>query len=252
MAEDWWETLFSAPLWMEVQAGMWPAEISRQQAGQIAQLLEISPPDPILDVPCGEGRLSIELADLGYRVTGVDLTGPLLDRARGQAELRGVEVSWLQGDMRHLPEGGDFAGGFEAAFGAWGSFGYFDDAGNLTYLQAVARALRPGGRFLFDGHCMESLLPQFQKRGWGQVGQVLVLEERRLDLEQGAILGEWTFIKGQERDQQKSVMRLYTYRQIVELLQAAGFERWQSYGSLNGEPFELGAKRLVMVARKPT
>jgi SAM-dependent methyltransferase len=251
MPNEWWETFFTSPLWLEVQSSIWSAEVTERQAAAIAQLLDISPPDRVLDVPCGEGRLSIELAALGYRVTGVDITRPLLDRARQEAKRRGVRVDWRRHDMRRLPDENDFRAGFDGAFCAWGSFGFFDDAGNLSQLKAVARSLRPGGRFLADFHIMESLLPQFQKRGWHSAGEVIILEERSLDLEQGMLKSEWTLIKGAESVQQTSVQRLYTYGQLVAMLREAGFASWQAYESLSGEPFEFGSRRLVMVAQKP-
>src|SRR5215468_11920544 len=53
-----------------------------------------------LDLCCGPGRCSIALAERGFSVTGVDRTKYLLDKARARARTAGVNVEWIQKDMR--------------------------------------------------------------------------------------------------------------------------------------------------------
>lgn len=246
MAQPWWQALFSSPLWQEVQRQAWAGEISLEQAEQIETLLELTPPAEILDVPCGVGRLTLPLAARGYRMTGVDVTEPFLADARRAAQAAGLDVQWVRQDMRQL----EWAAQFDAALSAWGSFGYFDDSGNLAYLRGVARALRPGGRFLIDTPIMESLFHQFRSRDWRMVGDIRVLEERHFDHQQGVIQTEWTMIRGRELEQHTSTIRLYSYRQMRELLLEAGFRSCTGYSSLNGELFGLNRSRLFMVAQK--
>ncbi|MFA5308647.1 MAG: ubiquinone/menaquinone biosynthesis methyltransferase [Dehalococcoidales bacterium] len=106
-------------------------------------------PKRILDIGCGTGDLSINIARLAGKdteVTGLDYSPPMLAKARQKAEQAGVKVSFIEGDATHLP--------FPDAF--------FDRVGisfafrNLTYknplgpphLAEVLRVLKPGGRYI--------------------------------------------------------------------------------------------------------
>ncbi len=248
MAPEWWQTFFSG-LWLEVQRQIWSPEQSRADADFVEKLLRLSPGASILDVPCGEGRIALQLASRGYKVTGVDITPENLAEARRKAAEQSLEVRWVHRDMRDLPWEAEFDG--LVCF--WGSFGYFDERGDKDFLAAASRVLKPGGRFLVQTHVVETLLPRFQERGWnwvGRAGEILVLEERRYDHERGRILADWTFMKQGQMEQKTSSIRLYSYRELCRLLEAAGFGDCEGYDTVSQEPFTLGAPRLTLVATK--
>ena len=116
-------------------------ELSEGQAALLWQLLELTAASEVLDVPCGHGRIANRLAARGARVTGLDADAVFLGRARVDATERGVEVEYVEGDMREL-RGRER---FDAAVNWFTSFGYFDDEGDRTWLEAVRRTLKPGG-----------------------------------------------------------------------------------------------------------
>lgn len=242
---NWWQTFFTSG-WLNVHEIITRDKDTASEADLIEKLLELDEGARVLDVPCGEGRLSIEMARRGYNVTGVDKTRELLDSARHKTRRRDLDVTWEHRDMRELPWEAEFDG----AFNYWGSFGYFDDAGNREFVEAVARALKPGGRFIIETPTVETLLPKFQPRGWSQLEDVILLEERKFDHERSRIDATWTFIRDGERQQATSSIRLYTYRELCALLQEAGFTNCAGYDA-EGEPFSVpGSGRLVMVAEK--
>jgi SAM-dependent methyltransferase len=115
-------------LWQEAQLGWWSEDETRAAVDKVERALGLSSPAKILDVPCGDGRISIELATRGHDVTGVDLNEAFLAEAARKAGDRGLSARWEQGDMRELP----YESEFEVALNFWGSFGYFDEGGNGT------------------------------------------------------------------------------------------------------------------------
>lgn len=244
---EWWQNFFSGPVLDFVRESR-DRETTREEAYFIAQSLGLDPGDKILDVPCGGGRLALELAERGYRVTGVDLSAELLESARGQAAARNIEVNWKQGDMRDLP----WPGEFDAAFCFWSSFGYFDEAENAAFLKAVSRSLKPGGTFLLDTPLVETRLPEMeaQERIWWAVGDLLALEERNFDHRTSRVESEWTFIRDGHTERKSLSLRLYTYRELSLLLEQAGFGNHQAFGSLDQEPFSLGSTWLYLVTTK--
>src|SRR4029450_3359072 len=114
----------------ELQLDERPEEQTRAEVDALERALEMTAPLRVLDVPCGAGRHSLELARRGHRVTGVDFNRGVLERARELAPSAGLDGDFRQGDMREL----DFDAAFERAICHWGSFGYFDEAGNADFL----------------------------------------------------------------------------------------------------------------------
>ncbi len=244
---SWWQTFFAHPAWMEMYERFWTPEQNRDMADYLERVLELRPGDHVLDVPCGNGRIAIELAARGYRVTGVDLVPQLLDRARIRARERGVDVRWEQRDMRDLP----WPQAFDAVCCVWGSFGYFDDAGNQAFLDAVARCLKPGGRFALDNHVTETLLHRLPFRTWHVVDDdFYILEEGEYDPETARVESRWVYVRQGSVTSLSLSQRLYSYRELVAMLHRAGFTQWKAWADTQGTPFHLKARRLYLVALK--
>src|SRR6266496_84922 len=97
----WWEGFFEG-LWQDVQLGMWTEEDNRAAADKIERALGLQQTARVLDAPCGEGRISLELAARGHDVTGVDLTERFLAEAGRKAGERGLSIRWERRDIRDL------------------------------------------------------------------------------------------------------------------------------------------------------
>jgi SAM-dependent methyltransferase len=235
---EWWEQMFELPSWQRVQVGWGSVEDAERQVELLERALGLEPGMRVLDVPCGTGRVGKRLAARGYEVVGVDITERFLEEARAA----GLTVE--RGDMRELR----FEGEFDAVVCMWGSFGYFDDAGNLAQARAAARALKPGGGYLIDTHAAESIYPRFQERDWFEVEGTTVVMETSLAVGEGRIETEWTFLRGDERYTERSSIRLYSLHELTDLLQEAGFSSFEARDDAL-EPFELGSRRLWLVAR---
>ena len=112
----------------------------------IEQVIGSDKTSRILDVGCGTGRHTVELAARGYAVTGTDLARGQLDRARDKAFGVGLDIEFLEADARMLPFDGEFdvtlllcAAGFSLMD---------SDADDVRILASVARALRQGGKLI--------------------------------------------------------------------------------------------------------
>lgn len=113
--------------------------------------LALSPGSSILDVGCGTGRHSIELAKRGYVVTGLDLSAEMLARAATGARAHGMNVNWIHADATQF----SFARPFDAVIclceGAFGLLGQSDDAivQPLSILCNISRSLKPAAKTIF-------------------------------------------------------------------------------------------------------
>ena len=119
---NWWEQFFegvAVDLWLQAVS----PEQTEREADALARMLAVPAGGEILDVPCGAGRLSLALANRGYRMTGVDWSAEFLDHAR--ARDAGNRVTWERRDMRDLP----WPARFDGAFCVGNSFGYWTTKG---------------------------------------------------------------------------------------------------------------------------
>jgi SAM-dependent methyltransferase len=150
-------------------------------------------------------------------------------------------------DMRDLPAGA----GLDGAFCFGNSFAYLDDAGNAVFLRAVAGALRPGARFALEAPLVaETLAAAVVGNSWHQLGDILFLRRAELDHRAGRLEVEYTLLRGAEREVKWASYRIYTFRELLALLEGAGFGPVEDFGSLSGEPFAFGARGLYLVATR--
>jgi len=242
---DWHERFFDG-LWLEVQAHTFDPSQTREHVDAAQEALQLMPGSRVLDVPCGEGRIALEMASRGYVMTGVDRVPSLLDRARSQAAARGIEAHWAQSDMWDL----QVEGTFDAALCLWSSLGYGTEDEDRRFLTAVGERLEPGGGLLIETHVTETLLPWFEPHGFRWAGDIAVTESRRFDPTAGRIVTEWILSAADRRETSVSSLRLYSFRELVNLLDTAGFDVSEAFGSTDLEPFELGASRLFLAATR--
>ena len=247
VAEDWWREFFtgvSVDMWLRAAT----PEMTRAEVDFIEKSLDLAPSSTVLDVPCGGGRHSLELAARGHRVTGVDFSQDFLNVARAQATTAQTAVRWEQREMRDLP----WAGTFDGAFCFGNSFGYLTDDGNRSFLTAVASALKPGGKFAIQtGIIAESILPVFQERRWYQVADILFLIANRYDHCSGRLETDYTFVRDGKTDTRPGSQRVYTYRELASLLAECGFGGPVLGLNYQGnEPFRLGAQGCCLVATR--
>jgi len=219
-----------------------PEEVEKALA-----LLELEAGAAVLDLCCGPGRHSLELARRGFKVTGVDRTARFLEEARRRAEAEGLEIEFVQEDMRTFRR----PGAFDAAINLWTSFGYFDDPEeDRRVLENIYASLKPDGKLLLDVMGKEVLARIFRPRDWQEHDGVLFLEERRLIEGWSRIETRWIIIRDGEREEFTLSLRLYSGAELRALLQEVGFRRTWLFGDLDGEPYDQDARRLVALAEK--
>jgi len=218
VATNWWEHFFeglSVKLWLDAMS----QEHTDREAETIARLLGAAPGTELLDVPCGGGRLSLTLAQRGYRVTGVDLSREFLEHARSCDHAD--RVKWEYRDMRDLPWPERFAG----AFCVGNSFGYLDDEGNAAFLRAVAASLKPGARLVLETPMvLENLLGHLQERPWWKVGEMYLLVSNRYDHTRSRLEIDYTFFSNGRSEVRHGSHRAYRYAELFELIERSGFD----------------------------
>jgi len=258
LPSDWWRTLFNS-VYLKTDGDVVENELNTSRdIDLLIHTVGLEPNDRILDLCCGQGRHSLELAKRGYRhVTGLDRSRYLIRLAKKRARSLGLQAAFHEGDARRirLPESS-----FHCVFLFGNSFGYFErEDDDLAVLEAVKGVLITEGEIamdLVDGEWMKS---NFDPRSWEWIDQdQFVCRERSLASDGVRLVSREVVVhaeKGVIADQFYAE-RLYTRESISQLLEQAGFTSIKHHGKLStesdrGQDLGMMAHRIYLTAEAP-
>lgn len=226
-----------------------PPEATRAEVDFLIDALRLPPGARILDVACGHGRHSVELARRGFEVTGLDLSTPSLKIARESAAQAGLDVTFVERDMRDI----GFDSEFDAAINMFTAFGYLEtEEDDQKVLEAIARALIEGGLFFIDFVNPLWLFRIYQPRAWVEwEGGTISMEDRRYDALTGRNIVTLKLIRPDGTSvERRHALRLYTPAELRSKLAKAGLLVEQSWGGFDGRELGLDSPRTLLLARK--
>ena len=247
MPEDPWHE--DPAFWETLEGLLFPPEKLDAAADELDALLSLADIDGgrALDVPCGVGRHAVELAGRGFEVTGVDATNRYLETARGRAEAAGVDLEFVEADMREFVR----PGAFDLVLNVYTSFGYFEDpADDRRTARNFHESLADGGRLVMSLTSKEVIAGKFRKRTWSEQDGTYLLEEHEVQDDWSWMENRWVVVEDGETREFEVSHRLYSARELSVLLESVGFDEVDVYGDRSGAPFDQDAERLVVVAEK--
>jgi SAM-dependent methyltransferase len=220
-------------------------ELSDRQAELLWTLLELEPGMDVLDLACGHGRIANRLAARGARVVGLDATPLFLERARADADARGVRVEYVEGDMRDVP----WEGRFDRVISWFTSFGYFDDDENRRVLWEAHRALRPGGSLAIENNNLPELLRRWQPATVVERDGDFAIDRSTFDPTTGRAVTERVIVRGGRSRRFEFQVRMFVAIELRDWLLETGFESVEFYDG-EGKPLTADGRRMITVARR--
>jgi len=230
-------------------------EDTENQVDFIIKVLGLTGHERILDMACGFGRHSLELAHRGFSVLGVDITKAYIDDAKNEATKNSFNnAEFLLSDIRDI----HFKNEFDVVLNlADGAVGYFDsDEENLIVFDKIAQALKPGGKHFMDVCNAEHAEQFFPKRHWQIGSKILALPEFDWDKEKRRIIyGGWEIAFGEvahkpEPIRKGSGARLYSLQELEEILQKRGMNIVQAFSNYYGKAVTPKEIQLMVYATK--
>lgn len=253
---NWYETFFHG-----VTLDLWrraiPPEQTNAESDFLLEQLNCAPGAQVLDVPCGNGRLSFELAKRGLRVTGVDISEEFIDEARARSSRSDdpstntdgtnllAPLDFILGDMRQIKGASIYDGAY--CFG--NSFAFLGHDETEKFLQAISRTLKPRARFIVEtGMAAESVLPDFEEQSCHELGDLSLTINERYVAEESCIDSEYIFERDGKKETRVAREWIYTVAETRRMLSGAGFEVLNLYGTLQRGPYRLGSRELFIVS----
>ncbi len=246
--QTWFKQVFGEEYLRSVPENI--AALTQREADFIEKSLRLKKNSRILDLACGFGRHSLELASRGYEMVGLDLSMDLLQKGLDAAQQKSLNVKLIHGDMREL----GFSQVFDGCF-IWNtSLGYFDDRTNLGVLHGLHKALKVGGRLLIDVINRDHVVHQTPTRLWWEGKGCIFLEETEFNHQTSTLEAQRSYIyeDGTPPVEHTSYIRLYSVHELRQMLHVAGFKVREVSGDYHYKGHFLGASspRIIILAEK--
>ena len=209
----------------------------------------------ILELCCGTGRLTVPIAKAGYNICGVDYTSSMLEQAKVKASEAGLEINFIEADIRSL----NLQEKFDFIFIPFNSIHHlYKNEDLFKALNRVKNHLKEGGLFLLD--CFNPNI-QFIVEGEKEQRKIAeyttedgraVLMKQTMRYESATQINriEWHyFINGEFHSIQNLDMRLFFPQELDSYLEGAGFEIIHKFGSFEEERFENKSEKQIFVCK---
>lgn len=221
------------------------------QADGVERFLNLEARSRVLDLGCGAGRRTLELARRGHRVLGVDPDEKALAAARLAAKSERLNVHFMKQDLGELSYRAEFDAivCFDGAFGRGES-----DRDDLRALECARKGLKPGGRILIDVVNKERLMRHFEPHTWehGEEGKgAVVLDQVSFDFEKGRLHDKRTIVAGDgKRSPAYLSLRIYALTELIAQCERAGLKYRQAWGGFDGTAYGMDSPRLIVLAER--
>ncbi|MBS1762065.1 MAG: class I SAM-dependent methyltransferase [Bacteroidetes bacterium] len=242
--KNWFKSWFNSPYYHL----LYYKRDDNEAAEFISKLIDYLNPEAgsrMLDVACGKGRHSLQLADKGFDVTGIDLSEESIEEAK-QNERRNLH--FFRHDMRY-PFWSNY---FNYVFNFFTSFGYFDSSReNKSALRTISKALKPGGIFVIDylnvKYSEKKNISHEQKNIEGIIFDI----ERSSDNKAFYKKIKITDSSKNYKEEFYERVSKFSLQDLTAMLEEQSLSKFEVFGDYNLNPYdENNSPRLIICAKK--
>ncbi|RKX41844.1 MAG: class I SAM-dependent methyltransferase [Thermotogae bacterium] len=213
--------------------------------------------EPVLELACGTGRVTIPIAEQGIKITGLDISTPMLSYAKRKATMKGVDVEWVKADCR----GFKLDKKFKLVFFPFNSIAHLHDLESIESCFLCVKAhLEDDGRFIIDvfNPRLDILMRDPSKRypvaeypDPDGRGTVVITENNTYDAASQINRIKWYYKMGDQAEEivEELNMRIFYPQELDALLHYNGFTIESKFGNYDESPFVSTSPKQLIVCR---
>ncbi len=209
----------------------------------------------LLDLGCGPGLYAKQFHDLGYHVTGIDISERSIQYGQQQAQLAEEAITYIHGSYLGL----DVKEQFDVATLIYCDYGVLSDQDRRTLLDNIYRALKSNGKLLLDVFTPkqhqgkpESKNWRYQQGGFWKEGPHVCLEQFYRYDENSTVLSQTIVMTENSVDCYNVWDRVFDAAALTAELEAGGFKKIHLYSDAAGAQYHSDSTVLCAVAEKGT
>jgi SAM-dependent methyltransferase len=210
----------------------------------------------VLDLACGIGRHSIELASRDFNILGVDISSDFLSIARKESMKKELSnmCMFIVGDMRKI---GFFLEGkpFHSALSLFTSLGYYDEDIDFSILKQLYDLSKENGLLILHMMNKNYGAKLDKDKKIRRINGFIRLQESFFDFNNSRLKARWTFYKEEDNSLKKIGdigfhNRLYNFKELKVLTASAGWNYLESYSDFSLNEIDKRSKYIVFIAIK--
>lgn len=240
-------TDYFSGIYKDIWRGIFPQKTTIAEVDFIIEEFRLKPQSKVLDLMCGHGRHSLELAKRGIQVTAVDSLPDYIDEIEQAAIKEKLNVKAHQSDAASFTTRDKY----DAIIIMGNSLQFFDRPQLRKIIELMSQALNENGSILINTWSIaEIAFSKFQSKSWGRMNDVIVLSDSQFLLKPSRIETESTFIlKDGTMETKLAIDYIYSLSEYESLFHECGLTMDKVYSIPGKKPFELGDPRAYIIFR---
>ncbi len=244
--DNWYENFFEG-----INCEMWERaatkDMTLSEVNFLLDIFNLPASAHLLDIPCGNGRHSIELAKHGFQMTAFDISETFIRSLQQKLEGQQLPVSVIHGNiLTH-----SLNGSFDGAFCLGNSFGYFPYEQMELFIKKISVVLKPRAKWIVNtGLAAESFLTKFVHEKNYVLGDLTMDIRNDYNVWHSCLITTLTYTKNRLKETKRFKHYIYTVAEIIRLLQRFSLKTIALYSSTDKTEYRVGGAQLFLVAEK--
>ena len=227
---------------------IFPEKTTYAEVDFIVGEAKLNPGHHVLDIMCGYGRHTLELANRKINVTAVDNLPDYIDEIKKKTDNNSLPVESICTDVLEMQIDQEF----DAVICMGNSLQFFNEEDSIRILSNISGHLKPGGKlFVNTWSLAEIAVKNFKDKSWSKIGDLLFLTESKFLFHPARIETTSLIItdKG-DREEKKGIDFIYSISEMESMLNKTAFRLKDIYSIPGKKQFTVGEPRAYIIAEK--